>query len=49
MKKLRHVIESQQFDLESLEAIFSMSEEMEQIVQHYGSNILNRRVWEELS
>ena len=44
MKKLRHVIESQQFDLESLEAIFSMSEEMEQIVQHYGSNILNRRV-----
>ena len=44
MKQFRHVIESQQFDLASLEAIFSMSEEMEQIVQHYGSNILNRRV-----
>ena len=44
MKQFRHVIESQQFDLVSLEAIFSMSEEMEQIVQHYGSNILNRRV-----
>ena len=44
MRQFRHVIESQQFDLASLEAIFSMSEEMEQIVQHYGSNILNRRV-----
>ena len=44
MKRFRHIIESQQFDLASLEAIFSMSEEMEQIVQHYGSNILNRRV-----
>ena len=44
MKQFRHVIESQQFDLASLEAIFSMSEEMEKIVQHYGSNILNRRV-----
>ena len=44
MKQFRHVIESQQFDLASLEAIFSMSEEMEQVVQHYGSNILNRRV-----
>jgi len=44
MKQFCHVIESQQFDLASLEAIFSMSEEMEKIVQHYGSNILNRRV-----
>ena len=44
MKQFCHVIESQQFDLAMLEAIFSMSEEMEQIVQHYGSNILNRRV-----
>ncbi len=44
MRQFRHVIESQQFDLASLEAIFSMSEEMEQVVQHYGSNILNRRV-----
>ena len=44
MMQFRHVIESQQFDLASLEAIFSMSEEMEQVVQHYGSNILNRRV-----
>ena len=44
MNQFRHVIESQQFDLASLEAIFSMSEEMEQVVQHYGSNILNRRV-----
>lgn len=44
MKALRHVIEAQQFDVESLEAIFTTAREMEQVVQHYGSNILNRRV-----
>ncbi|MFT5089819.1 MAG: aspartate carbamoyltransferase catalytic subunit [Planctomycetota bacterium] len=44
MSTLHHVLEAQQFDLESLEAIFETAQEMEQVVQHYGSNILNRRV-----
>lgn len=44
MSALSHVIEAQQFDVESLQAIFATAREMEQVVQHYGSNILNRRV-----
>ena len=39
-----HVIEAQQFDVDLLNSIFSTAQEMEQVVQHYGSNILSRRV-----
>ncbi len=44
MSRLHHVLEAQQFDVESLDTIFETAQEMEQVVQHYGSNILNRRV-----
>lgn len=44
MADLRHIIEAQQFDRETLGDIFRVAREMEQVVQHYGSNILNRRV-----
>lgn len=41
---LRHIVEAQQFDRSLLARIFSVAREMEQVVQHYGSNILSRRV-----
>lgn len=44
MARLFHVVEAQQFDRELMGQIFSVAQEMEQVVQHYGSNILNRRV-----
>ena len=44
MSRLFHVIEAQQFDRALLSEIFAVTREMEQVVQHYGSNILNRRV-----
>ena len=44
MSDLRHIIEAQQFDRDGLADIFRVAREMEQVVQHYGSNILNRRV-----
>ena len=44
MDKLQHVIEAQQFSRDRLSEIFSVAREMEQVVRHYGSNILNRRV-----
>ena len=44
MDRLYHVLEAQQFDPDLIDAIFSTAQEMEQVVQHYGSNILNRRV-----
>ena len=44
MDRLYHVLEAQQFDINLLDDIFSTAQEMEQVVQHYGSNILNRRV-----
>jgi len=44
MARLFHVVEAQQFDRELLGEIFAVAQEMEQVVQHYGSNILNRRV-----
>ncbi len=44
MARLFHVVEAQQFDRELMGEIFSVAQEMEQVVQHYGSNILNRRV-----
>ena len=44
MSQLYHVIEAQQFDRDLLAEIFAVAREMEQVVQHYGSNILNRRV-----
>ncbi len=44
MDRLYHVLEAQQFDLDLIDDIFSTAQEMEQVVQHYGSNILNRRV-----
>lgn len=44
MGSVTHIIEAQQFDIDLLSEIFSLAEEMEQVVQHYGSNILNRRV-----
>jgi len=44
MARLFHIIEAQQFDRELLGEIFAVAQEMEQVVQHYGSNILNRRV-----
>ena len=44
MERLYHVLEAQQFDIDLIDDIFSTAQEMEQVVQHYGSNILNRRV-----
>ncbi len=44
MSDLRHIIEAQQFDRDGMADIFRVAREMEQVVQHYGSNILNRRV-----
>jgi aspartate carbamoyltransferase catalytic subunit len=44
MGRLNHVLEAQQFDRPLLDEIFAVAQEMEQVVQHYGSNILNRRV-----
>ena len=44
MDRLPHVLEAQQFDVDLMDAIFSTAREMEQVVQHYGSNILSRRV-----
>jgi aspartate carbamoyltransferase catalytic subunit len=44
MADLRHITEAQQFDRQALVDIFRVSREMEQVAQHYGSNILNRRV-----
>ena len=44
MSRVSHVIEAQQFDRALMEDIFAVTREMEQVVQHYGSNILNRRV-----
>ena len=44
MRKISHVIEAQQFDRPLMEEIFAVAREMEQVVQHYGSNILTRRV-----
>ena len=44
MGRLKHVVEAQQFDRESMADIFTVAREMEQVVQHYGSNLLNRRV-----
>ena len=44
MDRLYHVLEAQQFDIGLIDDIFSTAQEMEQVVQHYGSNILNRRV-----
>ena len=41
---LRHIVEAQQFDRGTMSRIFDVAREMEQVVQHYGSNILNRRV-----
>ena len=41
---LRHVVEAQQFDRGTMAEIFAVAREMEQVVQHYGSNILARRV-----
>ena len=44
MSRLFHIVEAQQFDVELLSEIFAVAREMEQVVQHYGSNILSRRV-----
>ena len=44
MSHLHHVLEAQQFDRDLMSEIFVVAQEMEQVVQHYGSNILNRRV-----
>jgi len=44
MASLNHVIEAQQFDRDLMGEIFAVAREMEAVVQHYGSNILNRRV-----
>ena len=44
MSPLFHIVEAQQFDPELLSRIFDIAGEMEQVVQHYGSNILARRV-----
>jgi len=41
---LRHIVEAQQFDRGLMARIFAVAREMEQVVQHYGSNILARRV-----
>ena len=44
MSRFFHVIEAQQFDVDLLADIFKTASQMEQVVQHYGSNILSRRV-----
>lgn len=44
MSRLFHVIEAQQFNVELMADIFAVAREMEEVVQHYGSNILSRRV-----
>ena len=44
MPRLNHVIEAQQFDRELMDEIFTIAREMEDVVLHYGSNILTRRV-----
>ena len=44
MSALFHIVEAQQFDTQLMSQIFSVAGEMEQVVQHYGSNILSRRV-----
>ncbi|MDA0336708.1 MAG: aspartate carbamoyltransferase [bacterium] len=44
MSDLRHITEAQQFDRDIMADIFRVTREMEQVVQHYGSNILSRRV-----
>lgn len=44
MPRLNHVIEAQQFDRQLMGEIFTIAREMEDVVQHYGSNILTRRV-----
>ena len=44
MAQLHHVLEAQQFDRSLLSDIFVVAQEMEQVVQHYGSSLLNRRV-----
>ena len=44
MASLKHVVQAQQFDRELMAEIFSIARAMEDVVQHYGSNILSRRV-----
>ncbi len=44
MDGLFHVIEAQQFSREVMKGIFDRTREMEQVVSHYESNILNRRI-----
>ncbi len=44
MASLKHVVEAQQFDRDSMAEIFGVAREMEDVVQHYGSNILSRRM-----
>ncbi len=44
MASLKHVVEAQQFDRDLMAEIFSVAREMEDVVQHYGSNILSRRM-----
>lgn len=44
MARLQHILEAQQFDRPALAEICEVAREMEQVVQHYGSNLLNRRV-----
>ena len=42
--RLHHVIEAQQFDRDLLGEIFSVSQEMENVVSKYGSNMLSQRL-----
>lgn len=44
MGRLNHIVEAQQFDRATMAQIFEVAREMEQVVQHYGSNLLARRV-----
>ena len=44
MGRLNHILEAQQFDRATMAEIFEVAREMEQVVQHYGSNLLARRV-----
>lgn len=44
MASLSHVLLAQQFDRDLMSEIFATAQEMERVVQHYGSNILSRRV-----
>ena len=44
MSRIHHIVEAQQFDQGLMAEIFAVAHEMEHVVQHYGSNILNRRV-----